>query len=98
MGAENIDQLIDGWNGSWVYFGDSSLPILKSTIEYGSASADKKTLLVVTTDHETGCLSVVSDPEDGEMDVLWSTDNNMGKMVPIYSNRNFRNPLYGDLR
>jgi len=39
----------------------------------------------------------VSDPEDGKLDVLWSTDDHTGNMVPIYSAGTYANRFVGTL-
>lgn len=56
-----------------------------------------RALLVVTGDHETGGLSILSTPPGGPMSVAWTTMGHTGNPVPLYSEGYTASLLRGDI-
>lgn len=66
---------------------DSFMQAVEVAVEYAEKSGN--TLVVVTADHETGGLSIVSGNADFNLseqgiEYRWTTDGHSGQMVPIY--------------
>ena len=66
---------------------DSFMQAIEVAVEYAEESGD--TLVVVTADHETGGLAIVSGNADFNLseqgiEYRWATDGHSGQMVPIY--------------
>jgi alkaline phosphatase len=49
------------------------------------ASRDRRTLVVVTADHETGGLSLLDGREGGPLKIRWATDGHTGNPVPLFA-------------
>ena len=49
------------------------------------ARADGNTLVVITSDHETGGLQLVETKEGNRMEVKWATGKHTGQPVPLYA-------------
>jgi alkaline phosphatase len=69
-------------------------PLVREVIEFDEAICRvqemiedwSETLVIVTADHETGGLEVVSSNGAGELpDVTWSTTGHTGRNVPVYA-------------
>jgi len=50
-----------------------------------SETAKLSTLLIVTSDHETGGLSIDDSSKNEDMEIIWCSDEHTGNMVPIFS-------------
>ena len=68
--------------------------LMKETLDFDQtvgevmkwAAKDGETLVVVTADHETGCLTLVNGNKDeGRVECCFSTKDHSGAMVPVYA-------------
>jgi alkaline phosphatase len=57
--------------------------VTSRALEY--ARSDGETLIVVTSDHESGGLALISGSPDDPLGIRWSSTSHTGEPVPFYA-------------
>ncbi len=86
--------MVEGSQIDWACHNNNIRQTIRQTLLFDKAVKvavdfalrDRSTLILVTSDHETGGLSIKNwDPETRKLDVAWSTGGHTGVPVPLYA-------------
>ncbi len=86
--------MVEGSQIDWGGHENNTAYIVKETLDFDiavgnaleMAAADGETLIIVTSDHETGGMSIeTGDFEKGEIHAKYTTNNHTGVMVPVFA-------------
>ena len=85
--------MIEGSQIDWAGHGNEGQLLIEEVLDFDRAvgevldfaMADKKTLVIVTADHETGGMAINPGSEFGDIETAFTTNGHTAALVPVFA-------------